>query len=633
MASTLLALMFMGSSASAQSLVGHWKVKGSNSKGPYKGDLTVTKSGAALKLSYEAVAADGSKTRLLGEFKSKKSRNVSIVATKLKVRAAPKTGEVKDFLFFGDVVPVTKEAAGWLQIRYKNQDLWISKSWTKPVASVGNTIKFTMKLPRGLASRLGEGLGATEESSAGTYKGEFQRANKDQWTGTLTGPENDVRSETWSRVPKDAAGQGATTFVLKGTDRPIANSIIVLAVRDGGLLKAKHTLKTNAAGIASLPEALPEEGEFETFFLRRKEDFSRRPESKTDMVKVSDLKGEEDKEVGLRYFGPRWKTEYEHMLTVKDIVGSGGFRWNSAKKEWDTPILDCITSAFYAVAAATDLGNRGIYKPPSVDNMLRDKRGRPMVVNSCFKNVLTPVWGNNETMARLATSGSVYRGVCRWPWKSMRWGWTGTSDCGCGAHVTPATIMNNVDKLGKINILSMSQAKRPKGPDYGPMSGWTMRYEYSVLVLIKRDDGSLYCYHASTSHSPRKRCKTFKDEVEYWGVDSYGSKQTDVRYLVWKADDSQIDPFFWLDENGQEFTPEHIIEDLRKQSGKEGSTYPQPIGPQPDPNADGEGEGEGENGNENEGEGESESNSESNEGADGNSNSGSGDSTPNPDDE
>ncbi|MDF1665723.1 MAG: hypothetical protein P1V97_28445 [Planctomycetota bacterium] len=605
-ASTLLALLLSSTTVSAQDLSGRWKVQGSNSKGAYKGLLTVQGPRAPLKLSYEAKAADGTKIRLLGKLGAS-SNQVSIVATKLKGRAAPKTGEVKDFLHFGDVVKVLKSADGWLQVNHNGKELWISERWTKPVVATSKTLKFTMTLPRGLASRLGEGLGEGEESNTGTYKGEFTWINKDRLDGTLKGPAGDVRVESWRRVPRGSRF-GSTRFVLKGTSRPISDTVIILANRSGGLLKSKFTIKTNASGIAALPEELPSTGEYEVFFIRRKEDFSKRPKSKTDLVKVSDLKGEDDKEVGLRYFGPRWKTEYEHMLTVKDIVGSGGFRWNKEKGEWVTPILDCITSAFYAVAAAADLGVRGIYKPPSVDNMLRDKRGRPMVVNSCFKNLLKPVWGSNDTMARLATSGSVYRGVCRWPWKSMRWGWTEENDCGCGAHVTPATIMNNPEKLGRINILSMSQAKRPKGPDYGPMSGWTMRYEYSVLVLIKRDDGSLYCYHASSSHNERKRCKTFKDEVEYWGVDSYGSKQTDVRYLVWKADDSQIDPFFWLDENGNEFTPKHILEDLKKQAGQPGSTYPKPpvieadpeSTPESNPEAEGDSEEESESGSDDE---------------------------------
>lgn len=617
-ASTLVALTLAATTSSAQDLNGRWKVSGSNSKGAYKGELSVTGSGASRSLGYKAVEDDGTNTRLLGTLASK-SKQVSIVATTLKGRAAPKTGEVKDLLNFGTVVTVLKSADGWLQVSHNGKTLWISERWTKPASGAGSasTLKFTMKLPRGLANRLNEGLGEDEENNAAAYKCEFSKVNKDRWDGTMKGPNGDVRTESWRRVPRGAS-YGSTRFVLKGTERPIKNTVIILANRAGGILKQKFAVKTNSVGIAALPHDLPAEGEFEVFFIRRKEDFSKRPKSKTDVVKVGDLKGEDDKEVGLRYFGPRWKTEYEHMLTVKDIVGSGGFRWNKEKAEWVTPILDCITSAFYAVAAAADMGNRGLYKPPSVDNMLRDKKGRPMVVNSCFKNVLKPVWGTNDTMARLATSGSVYRGVCRWPWKHMRWGWTEETDCGCKAHVTPATIMNNPDKLGKINILSMSQAKRPKGPDYGPMSGWTMRYEYSVLVLIKREDGSLYVYHASSSHNERKRCKTFKDEVEYWGVDSYGSKQTDVRYLVWKADDSQIDPFFWLDENGKEFTPKHILEDLKKQAGKPGSTYPKPPESEstPEESTPGPDGGLGEDSDEGSDEGSNESSDESESGSD-----------------
>ena len=97
------------------------------------------------------------------------------------------------------------------------------------------------------------------------------------------------------------------------------------------------------------------------------------------------------------------------------------------------------------------------------------------------------------------------------------------------------------------------------------MKTWSMKYEYSVLLLIKRSDGSLYTYHATSSHRAQRRAKTFKAEVDNWAHDSSGTRETDVRYLVWRVDDSQIDPFFWLGEDGKEFTPKHLRKALETQ--------------------------------------------------------------------
>jgi hypothetical protein len=570
-------------------LAGRWYIEGADETGSYVGEAQVSYSGVKTAIQYEITLKDGKKRRLIGSFVLQGKRQYSVIATSLNGRAAPKTGQVLKRLRFGDLIDPIEERDGWIHGLFEGKKYWLSKRWLKVVATSPGPLKAALRLPNGLADRLNEGLGAGTDSAA-TVEGAFTWKSSDSLLAVLTSNGGKTHRETWSRLP-GRLEDSVLRFVLKGTNRPIANATVVLGGRSGDRFKQRLSFKTNSAGLVKLDVQsageLPTDG-LEAFFMRRKEDVSKRPKSKTDKLETSTWSTKGVHKVELSYYGARWTQVYDHMLSVDDIVGSGGFRWNTVKNDWDTPILDCITSALFAAAAAAEHGARGLYKPLALDNMLRDKRGRPMVENSSFRTLLTPAFGTKQTMARLATSGSVYRGVCRWPWRDMEWRWTGTSPCGCGAHVTPATIIQNKDKLGRINILSMSQAKRPEGPEYGPMSRWTMRYEYSVLVLIKRDDGSLYCYHATSSHSAESRVKTFKDEVEYWAVDSYGSKETDCRYLVWKVDDAQIDPFFWLDDKGAEFTPEHIIKNLKDQAGEPGSTYPAPPATEESESADGE---------------------------------------------
>ena len=107
-----------------------------------------------------------------------------------------------------------------------------------------------------------------------------------------------------------------------------------------------------------------------------------------------------------------------------------------------------IVPAFFIAADATRMGERGIYVAPAVDNMIKTKRGLPTVENTCFKHVLKPVWGSTADFALLARSGSVFAGATAWPWNDMVWGWEGTTPMRgtVKAHVTPRTILNNLDK-------------------------------------------------------------------------------------------------------------------------------------------------------------------------------------------
>ena len=539
-------------------LVGRWLVEGSDERGAYQGEaqIDLDAEGASVTLTIEGEDAS---EQLGGRLPLSVAapRQVEVTARRLNARAAPRNGAVETQFSLGAVLTVLEEQRGWLRVAHDQGSLWISGRFTKPVtaAPAGGDFDCVLSPPTGLAGTI-TGLAADEdESPADGRETRYRWVDADQLEATFEGGQ-----ERWLRVPEGASR--LVRFVLAGTERPIASARVRLGAAAGEDLSTTLRLETNAAGIAALPEGFEQESCDRGWFLT-----AGRPDRAPALADSTELGEDAFSGAGivtipLRYTGPRWQEMYEHMLTVTDIVGSGRFSWNKQTESWDTPILDCITTALYAASAATELGARGLHRGPGLDNMVRDRRGRSMVENSCYKRILSPVFGSASTMRRLAGSGSVYRGVCRWPWKHMEWGWTGTQRCGCGAHATPRDILDNKDQLGRLNILSMSQAKRPAGPDHGPMSGWTMRYEYSVLLLIKRDDGSLYTYHASTSHDPERRCKTFVDEVENWATDSYGTKETDVRYLVWKVDDAQIPPFFWLGDDGEEFTPEHILEKL-----------------------------------------------------------------------
>jgi hypothetical protein len=132
----------------------------------------------------------------------------------------------------------------------------------------------------------------------------------------------------------------------------------------------------------------------------------------------------------------------------------------------------------------------------------------------------------------------------------MRWGWTGTTSCGCGMHATPRAILDALPRLGELNVLSMSQAKKHPGQ---PVKTWQLEYEYSVLILYKRpSDGAVFTCHSG-------EWRTFTDEVNLWACDSYGDAVTDVRYMVFQLAPGLVDPFFWLDAQGRPFTPPDVL--------------------------------------------------------------------------
>jgi len=565
---SLLLLSLLPGLAAAEGLVGRWSVTGQDNHGRYLGTVEISEGYAVTRsIEWTSGAKKGDKRTLVGKVAAQAApERVEVLARRLNARTAPKTGAVKATLNFGQAIEVVERADGWVKVKVGAQQLWVSGRWVKDAsASSSGSQLLKLNAPAGVAGALAEATGG--EAGTAQLQGKLLSTGRGRLSLAWTGANGEAGRESWDRLESESR---LVRFVLKGTDRPIADSTIYLGQSSDSGFETAHKFKTNSAGLATIPRLSKES--FAAFFTRYTETVENRPAKRTDSVTREQLEGTELPTVELRYFGPRWKDIYEHMLTVDDVVGSGGFRWDSSADDWNTPILDCITTALFVAASSTNMGRRGLYYSPSLENMLKDKKGRPMVANSSFRDILSPVWGTKDTMARLARSGSVYRGVCRWPWRKMVWGWKGTSDCGCGAHVTPATILQNTDKLGRVNIISMSQAKRPEGPDHGPMSGWTMRYEYSVLVLIKRSDGTLYCYHATSSKRPESRCKTFKEEVDHWAVDSWGSQETDVRYLVWKVDDAQIDPFFFMDEKGEEFTPEHIVENLKSEANGGEST-------------------------------------------------------------
>lgn len=376
-----------------------------------------------------------------------------------------------------------------------------------------------------------------------------------------------LASPRWTEVltratsARPSVAQRRVQFVLPNSSLAIANAEIVVTDAD---LQALLRVRTDAEGRALLPRTAPAgvaAGQTLRLWWRRTSGPGAqvRQAPRVDHTTATTAKelfgARASQRVEVRPPFATWQETYKRLLGTKDVVGFGGFRWSAPARDWDYTSLDCITAAQFIVASATDMGRRGLYRPVAIYNMLRTKAGKPLLEASGFGEVLKPAVGDRAQLARLARSGSVYRGVCRWPWKDMEWGLEGTSACGCGLHLTPRSIMDLAPQLGRVTIISMSQAKRYDGK---PMDDWQLFYERSVATLIKRSDGKLYVYHQSRNPLATSRCRTFEKEATLWGTDSFGNAATGVRYIAWTVPDEQVDPAFWIGDDGREFNPRHI---------------------------------------------------------------------------
>lgn len=533
--------------AGAQDVGGSWRVRGELDGHVLQGSLQLSDGQAFVTtfsgtLDKATISLIGSGQRVSGDL-----TRGSVVPAHLNVRAAPDAhSAVKAVVPRGAVLDVVAVEGDWARVRVpgSNDDRFVLATMldvdaTRGLALTGITTPGLASLIGGDASSIARVLSATLVRTAD------HRFDGTAILGTYVG------ALTLERDPPPV-GQGRVRFVLAGTTLPIANETVTLVAATTTGLARVADLKTDRRGEVALDPALRGRAGLRACFANRTipdAELAARPVARTTEIDGASLRF--GATIPLAYHGPRLSDLAKRLEKADWDVGSGGFGWDAQAHAWKARTLDCISSALFAVSYATDLGERGGFRPFSTYNMIRLKDGRPFLPNSPFAPLLSLAFGEPATYEKLAGAGSVYKNVCRWPWELMRWGWEGTSSCGCGLHVTPRTIRDALPELGEINVLSMSQTKKQPGK---PMKEWELEYEYSVLILYKRpSDGAVFTCHSG-------EWRTFREEVDFWACDSYGDAITDVRYMVFQLAPGEVEPFFWLDARGRPFTPPEILQ-------------------------------------------------------------------------
>jgi hypothetical protein len=172
----------------------------------------------------------------------------------------------------------------------------------------------------------------------------------------------------------------------------------------------------------------------------------------------------------------------------------------------------------------------------------------------------------NQILNKLKTSGSRYKGVDRFPYWEMPFGTTKSAVCKCGLHVSPKYVLDNKDKLARVNVASVSivkgnpvdwatRAYRGWDKEHSrPLNNTKLHWEYTVMLIFKINK-ELYTYH----HSPNvsERWRKFITQAQAYVVNT-GSVVKDSLWLVWKLPDEvwkKINPDFFKDDKGNEWHP------------------------------------------------------------------------------
>lgn len=276
-----------------------------------------------------------------------------------------------------------------------------------------------------------------------------------------------------------------------------------------------------------------------------------------------------------------WQTLHKILMDTSyspDYNSSDTAYWNDKKFKWEIRGgLNCTTSVNFFLAYMLYKEKDG-YDPRIIDNLVNASAREGGVSNSGFSNHFKDLelafndrFSGQFNIGRLASSGSQYKGVDRFPWWEMPFGLNKEITCDCGLHVSPKYVMEKRHKLARVNVASVSLASGFKAggltrfkrdvwdgkENSFPFDTRKRHWEYTVMLLFKIK-GDLYVYHQASAKSLRWR--PFRDQAQaYVDAASKGKGQVqDSLWLVWRLPDSawqSRNPLFFKDKHGSEWSP------------------------------------------------------------------------------
>jgi hypothetical protein len=248
-----------------------------------------------------------------------------------------------------------------------------------------------------------------------------------------------------------------------------------------------------------------------------------------------------------------------------DYSSSETAYWNEQTKKWEIKGgINCITSVNFFLGYMLKKGGNG-YSPKILDNLVNASVRGTGFSDHFGQLQLAFQPGATATLRKIATSGSRYKGADRFPYWEMPFGIGKRAVCRCGLHVSPKYVLENKDKLARVNIASVSLASgKPIGAlkrwwrsdekkTTRPFSDTKLYWEYTVMLVFKIKN-KLYTYHHSPQISDRWR-KFERQAQEYVRT---GNVVQDSLWLIWKLPDKvwqTINPEFFKDSKGVEWHP------------------------------------------------------------------------------
>ena len=265
---------------------------------------------------------------------------------------------------------------------------------------------------------------------------------------------------------------------------------------------------------------------------------------------------------------PRWQELHKILMGAKyssNYSSNETAYWNEKDKKWEIKGgINCITSANFFLGYMLKKGGNG-YNPGVGANLVAASQAQGKFSDH-FKQLqlaFKPHQGD-AILKKLATSGSRYKGVDRFPYWEMPLGTTKRAVCKCGLHVSPKYVLENKDKLARVNVASVSLAS---GKPVGALTRWWrdektsrpfndthLHWEYTVILIFKINN-ELYTYHHS--HRVYERWRKFITQAQALDRNT-GSVIQDSLWLVWKLPDDvwkKINPDFFKDDKGNEWHP------------------------------------------------------------------------------